>query len=44
MQRKMKADEVQKQQQEKRDKLESDFSSSYAKRLKADKTNDENNR
>lgn len=37
MQRKVKADEVQKQQQEKRDKLERDFSSSYAKRLKADR-------
>eukprot|EP00752_Nemacystus_decipiens_P004583 g4183.t1 len=40
MQRKVKADEAQKQQQEKRDKFESDFSSSYAKRLKAAKTND----
>lgn len=36
MQRKVKADEVQKQQQDKRDKLERDFSSSYSKRLKAD--------
>ncbi|CAM9668648.1 unnamed protein product [Ectocarpus sp. 6 AP-2014] len=37
MQRKVQADEAQKQRQEKREKLESDFSSSYAKRLKADK-------
>ncbi|CAB1112912.1 unnamed protein product [Ectocarpus sp. CCAP 1310/34] len=37
MQRKAQADEAQKQRQEKREKLESDFSSSYAKRLKADK-------
>lgn len=43
MQRKVKADEAQQQQQAKRDKLERDFSSSYAKRLKADMTmtNDE---
>lgn len=40
MQRKVKANEAQKQQQDRRDRLESDFSSSYAKRLKADKTND----
>lgn len=39
MQRKVKADEAQRQQQEKRDKLESDFSSSYLKRLKPDKPN-----
>lgn len=37
MQRKVQADEAQKQRQDKRDKLESNFSSSYAKRLKADK-------
>ncbi|CAM9510372.1 unnamed protein product [Ectocarpus sp. 12 AP-2014] len=37
MQRKVQADEAQKQRQEKREKLESDFSSSYSKRLKADK-------
>ncbi|CAN0332599.1 unnamed protein product, partial [Ectocarpus fasciculatus] len=36
MQRKVQADEAQKQRQDKRDKLESEFSSSYAKRLKAD--------
>ncbi|CAM9690632.1 unnamed protein product [Scytosiphon promiscuus] len=39
MQRKVKADEAQKQQQDKRDKLDRDFSSSYAKRLKADRGN-----
>ncbi|CAM9986160.1 unnamed protein product [Ectocarpus sp. 13 AM-2016] len=37
MQRKVQADEAQKQRQEKREKLETDFSSSYSKRLKADK-------
>lgn len=38
MQRKVKAEEAQKQQQDKREKLEREFSSSYAKRLKADKS------
>eukprot|EP00903_Cladosiphon_okamuranus_P006749 g6584.t1 len=40
MQRKVKSDEAQRQQQEKRDKLESDFNSSYLKRLKPDKPDD----
>lgn len=40
MQRKVKIDESQRQQQEKRDKLERDFSSSFAKRLKADQANE----
>lgn len=40
MQRKARVDEAQKQQQARRDKLERDFSSLYAKRLKADTDNE----
>lgn len=40
MQRKVKADEAQRQQRDRREKLERDFSSSYAKRLKADRANE----
>ena len=39
MQRKVKIDEAQQKQQEKRETLEREFTSSYSKRLKANRAN-----